>query len=239
MRRILESSIDFSKLGGLTEKDLKLETKKAVISEEGKKLTLELELNFVLPYEAVDKFRRTLLGQLRDIEDVEIRFTYRDLLQSREEALRFYIYHMITLVNGRFAHVTKTIYPERFLLEADKLIIYALGQLSVDVLNKEVAERFRELLKKDLDMDVSVVFENDSYSYRHVGKHLEEKEREVFEKHQERRWSPFRLQRQNRLRRCLLYLMQAAPQAELREQRRKNPSGVNAEEDMCLSREIS
>ena len=186
MRRILESSIDFSKLGGLTEKDLKLETKKAVISEEGKKLTLELELNFVLPYEAVDKFRRTLLGQLRDIEDVEIRFTYRDLLQSREEALRFYIYHMITLVNGRFAHVTKTIYPERFLLEADKLIIYALGQLSVDVLNKEVAERFRELLKKDLDMDVSVVFENDSYSYRHVGKHLEEKEREVFEKHQEK-----------------------------------------------------
>ena len=109
MRRILESSIDFSKLENLTKESLKLETKKAVISEESRTLTLELELNFVLPFEMVDKFKRSLLGQLRDVEDIDIRFTYKDLLQTKEEALQYYIHHMITLVNGRYAHVTKTI----------------------------------------------------------------------------------------------------------------------------------
>ena len=186
MRRILENSIDFSKLGNLTKEDLKLETKKAVISEESHKLTLELELNFVLPYEAVDKFRRSLLGQLRDVEDVEVRFSYKDLKQSLEEALEFYIYHMITLVNGKYAHVTKTIYTDRFNLENGTLTIYALGQLSVDVLNKEVAEKFSQLLKRDLGADLNVVFENDSQVYKAAGRQLEEKERAVFEEHQER-----------------------------------------------------
>lgn len=186
MRKILESSIDFSKLDGLKKEDLKLETKKAVISEKSRKLTLELELNFVLPYEAVDKFRRSLVGRLGDVEDVELKFTYKDMIQSREEALRFYIHHMITLVNGRYAHVTKTIYPDRFKLEGDRLTVYALGRLSVDVLNREVAEKFSQLLKRDLDMDVQVVFENDSDNYKTAGRQLEEKERAVFEEHRER-----------------------------------------------------
>jgi len=186
MRRILENSIDFSKLGNLTKEDLKLETKKAVISEESRTLTLELELNFVLPYEAVDKFRRSILGQLRDVEDVEVRFSYRDLIQTPEEALQFYIYHMITLVNGRYAHVTKTIYTDRFRLEGGVLTIFALGQLSVDVLNKEVADKFAQLLKRDLKLDVQVVFENDSDEYKDAGRQLEEKERIVFEEHQEK-----------------------------------------------------
>lgn len=186
MRRILENSIDFSKLGNLTKEDLKLETKKAVISEESRTLTLELELNFVLPYEAVDKFRRSLHGQLRDVEDVIVKFTYKDLLQTPQEALKFYIYHMITLVNGRYAHVTKTIYTDRFKLEGGVLTIYALGQLSVDVLNDEVADKFAKLLQRDLGLDVQVVFENDSDEYKDAGRQLEEKERIVFEEHQER-----------------------------------------------------
>lgn len=186
MQKILESSIDFSKLDGLTKEDLKLETKKAVISGESRTLTLELELNFVLPYEAVDKFRRSILGQLRDVEDVVVRFTYKDLIQSKEEALKFYIYHMITLVNGRYAHVTKTIYTDRFKLEDGRLTIFALGQLSVDVLNKEVADKFSQLLKRDLDMDVTVVFENHTEEYKDAGRQLEEKEKAVFEEHRER-----------------------------------------------------
>ena len=83
MRRILENSIDFSKLGNLTKEDLKLETKKAVISEESRTLTLELELNFVLPYEAVDKFRRSILGQLRDVEDVEVYIDHQKVVIIR------------------------------------------------------------------------------------------------------------------------------------------------------------
>ena len=55
MKEILESSIDFSKLGNYKKEDIEMETKKAVISRESGILSLELELNFVLPWEAVDE----------------------------------------------------------------------------------------------------------------------------------------------------------------------------------------
>ena len=186
MREILENSIDFSKLGGYTKEDLKLETKKAVISRETGDLTLELELNFVLPYEAVDKFRWALQGRLKDVNEINLSISYRDIIQTDEEAVGNYIGHMIGLVNGRYAHVTKTIYKDKWQLEEGCLTVYALGQMSVDVLNKEVAGRFEELLKRDLGIDATVRFENDTQEYKTIGKEMEEKEKRVFEEQKER-----------------------------------------------------
>ena len=186
MKEILESSIDFSKLGGYTKDDIDIEIEKAVISRETGILTLILELNFVLPYEAVDKFRRSLHGRLKDIEDIKLELRYSDLIQTKEEAIGYYIGHMIALVNGKYAHVTKTIYTDKWQLDENTLTIYALGQLSVDVLNKDVADKFEMLLKRDLDLDVKVRFENNTQEYKTVGRHMEEKERHVYEEHMER-----------------------------------------------------
>lgn len=186
MKKILENSLDFSRLGDWTSEDLKVETKKAVISRDGKKLTLELELNFVLPVEDLDRFKRTLVGQLQGVEQVQLKIEYRDLKQSVQEAMQFYIAHMIMLVNGKYAHVTKTIYTDRWDLTENQLKIYALGELSVEVLNKEVASKFEELLARDLGIQVSVVFINNSDTYKVVGRQMEEKERDVFEEHRKR-----------------------------------------------------
>lgn len=185
MRKILASVVDFSKLGNYRQEDLILETKKAVISEKSRTLMLELELNFVLPYEAVDQFKRTLLGQLKGVEDIELVLTYRELKQSTEEALAFYIAHMIALVNGKYAHITKTIYPDRWHLANGRLTIYALGQTAVDLLNQEIAGKFQQLLKRDLGLDAAVVFENDSKGYETVSIQMKEKERAVYAEHQE------------------------------------------------------
>ena len=114
MIKILEDSIDFSKLGNYDKSDLKMNTRKAVISRESRTLTLELVLNFVLPYEAIDKFKRNITGRLKDVHDVKLVIHYEELMQSKEEALAFYIGHMIALVNGRYAHVTKTIYTDKW-----------------------------------------------------------------------------------------------------------------------------
>ena len=150
MKEILESSIDFSKLGNYKKEDIEMETKKAVISRESGILSLELELNFVLPWEAVDKFKRSITGRVNGIKGLELEIRYRDLVQTTEEALRFYIGHMIALVNGKYAHVTKTIYTDKWELGEDELVIYALGQTSVDILNRDVAQLFEKLLKNCL-----------------------------------------------------------------------------------------
>ena len=62
--------------------------------------------------------------------------------------------HMIALVNGRYAHVTKTIYRDKWHLEENQLVIYALGELSVEILNRDVAGKFQMLLKRDLKEDI-------------------------------------------------------------------------------------
>ena len=131
MIKILENSIDFSKLGNHTKEELKSEVKRAVILQESKVLELEMDLNFVLPVEDLDLFKRSLVAQLPGIEDVVLLISYSDLRQTIEEALPFYIGHMISIVNGRFAHVTKTIEKEACSLEDGVLTIFALGELSV------------------------------------------------------------------------------------------------------------
>ena len=186
MKEILESSIDFSKLGNYKKEDIEMETKKAVISRESGILSLELELNFVLPWEAVDKFKRSITGRVNGIKGLELKIRYRDLVQSTEEALRFYIGHMIALVNGKYAHVTKTIYTDKWELGEDELVIYALGQTSVDILNRDVAQLFEKLLMRDLGLDVKVAFRNNTEEYKNAGKHMEEKERAVVTEHHSR-----------------------------------------------------
>ena len=79
MKEILESSIDFSKLGNYKKEDIEMETKKAVISRESGILSLELELNFVLPWEAVDKFKRSITGRVNGIKGLELEILYRRL----------------------------------------------------------------------------------------------------------------------------------------------------------------
>ena len=186
MKEILESSIDFSKLGNYKKEDIEMETKKAVISRESGILSLELELNFVLPWEAVDKFKRSITGRVNGIKGLELEIRYRDLVQTTEEALRFYIGHMIALVNGKYAHVTKTIYTDKWDLGEDELVIYALGQTSVDILNRDVAQLFEKLLMRDLGLDVKVAFRNNTEEYKNAGKHMEEKERAVVTEHHSR-----------------------------------------------------
>lgn len=186
MLEILENSIDFTRLGNHGREELKAETKKAVISEKDRVLFLELELNFVLPIESIDKFKRSLTGRLKGIEDVKLGLSYKDLAQTAEEAMPLYIHHMIGIANGKFAHVTKTIYTDDFRLEEGRLVIYALGQVSVEILNREVAGKFRQLILRDLGIDVDVVFENKREAYKEAGRHMEEKERVVAEKERER-----------------------------------------------------
>ena len=181
MIKILENSIDFSKLGNYEKEHLKAEVKRAVLLQESKVLELELDLNFVLPVEQLDLFKRSLVAQLPGIEDVKLLISYSDLMQTVEEALPLYISHMIHIVNGRFAHVTRTIEREDCRLEDGVLTIYALGELSVQILNRDVASEFQKLLKRDLGLEAKVVFENQVETYKKAGKHVEEKERRAVE----------------------------------------------------------
>ncbi len=114
MKDILTSCIDFVRLGGYDEKELKMETLKAAISEDSKVLNLTIALNFVLPMQCIDKFKRKLVARIEGIEDVDLKIEYRDVIQPVKEQIGYYIDHMIAIVNGKYAPITKTIYSDKW-----------------------------------------------------------------------------------------------------------------------------
>ncbi|MBQ9707703.1 MAG: hypothetical protein IJV66_00770, partial [Firmicutes bacterium] len=127
MIELLKSLVEDARPDGLKKEDFRCRAEKAVLSADGEKLTARLSLNFVLPYEIIDRFKRSIIGQLPGVEAVDLTLDYEDLLQSPEEALPFYIPHMVVIVNGSYAHVTRTIYTDDFSLDDETLTIRALG----------------------------------------------------------------------------------------------------------------
>lgn len=181
MLNILQGIIDPSKIGGHTIEDVNIRADKATISQDGKILTINLALNFVLPYETIDLFKRKLIGQLEGVESVKLTITYENLIQSIEEALPNYIQHMIVIVNGEYASATKTIYPEKFQFDGDSLTIKAVGETAVGVLNGDVASLFERLLERDMKLRCRVHFVNYEEAYSEAGKAIEDKARKAEE----------------------------------------------------------
>lgn len=177
MLEILKSVIDSDKIENHTIEEIQCRADKAQLSQDGSQLAINLTLNFVLPYETIDKFKRTIVGRLEAVKEVKLELRYENLLQTIEEAMPFYIQHMVVIVNGQYAHVTRTIYTDDFVLEDNSLVIRALGETAVKVLNKEVAVHFEKLLKRDLGAELRVSFENQKEQYSKAGKSIEEKAR--------------------------------------------------------------
>lgn len=187
MIEILEKYIDISKIGGYERERLSCTVKSAWISGEERRLTIALELNFVIPSGDLARFRKDMAEAVDGVETVDTIVSYKDIIQTRDEAVGLYIGHMIDIVNGKYAHVTKTISTDRWELSGERLTLFALGELSVEILNKEVAGRFHDLLLRDLSLDVDVVVKNNTDGYRAAGRKLEEKERSAAAAPEERR----------------------------------------------------
>ena len=131
---------------------------KASVSGESGILTLEIRLNFIVPIHLVDEMEQSALREIPGLRGVRINFKYEDVDLEREEIVQAFLGHMIRMVNGRYAVITKTILPEELSLEGDLLHIYALGDTAVRKLNEEVADQFEGLLLEHFGLRLRVRF---------------------------------------------------------------------------------
>ncbi|MDO4859905.1 MAG: hypothetical protein Q4A48_02640, partial [Bacillota bacterium] len=156
-----------------------VDLKGAALTKSGRGLTITLGLNFVMPYSCCEKIceavreKITSDGNIAGIEEVSLEFVYGPLVQSEEEACRAYVEHMIMMANGDYAAVTKTIMPEHTVVTDDEIRISAVGRLSVDRLNKEVASLFERMLEELPVTGRKVVFVNDTESWDETRQSLE------------------------------------------------------------------
>ena len=119
MRNLIDTSISWDKLGNHERQEYQYEITDAVIDSETGVLTITLRLNFVMPVIDMEKLSGILLNQFSDLSSVEFRYEFRDVIQTKEEIIPLFIPHMIQIINGKYASITKTIEPKKFELNED------------------------------------------------------------------------------------------------------------------------
>ncbi|MBP3384839.1 MAG: PHP domain-containing protein [Firmicutes bacterium] len=177
MINLIENSISWPKLGSHPKDEYRYVIERAVLGKYDNILRIQVRLNFVMPFSDVEKIETIAKDEVAGLEGVELHFEYEDIIQTPKEVIGLFIEHMIHIVNGSYAAITKTIFPEKFRMEEDKLIIYALGNTAVKLLNEQVASRFAKLLNENFGISVEVYFENHEETYREAHQQLIEQEK--------------------------------------------------------------
>lgn len=177
MKQLIENSISWPKLGSHPKEEYQFSIERAVLGRYDNILNIQIRLNFVMPFSDAEKIRAVAKSEVEGLSSVELQFVYDNVIQTPKEIVSLFIEHMIHIVNGSYAPITKTIFPKTFKLEGEKLTIFALGETSVELLNKQVASKFQQLLMDNFAIKVQVSFENHQEIYQQAYKKIEEKEK--------------------------------------------------------------
>lgn len=172
MKNLINNNITWSKLGDHPREHYEFSVEKAVMSKETNLLTVDIRLNFIVPFSDGEKICSIVKSEVSGLKDVKLNFIYERLILTEEKIVELYIEHMIHIVNGKYAAITKTIFPNEFKFDGQKLIIFALGETSVELLNRDVADQFARLLKEAFQIAVEVVFANHDAVYEEEVKRL-------------------------------------------------------------------
>ncbi len=166
MKTLLESCISWSRIGKHSKESYRCEICGAVLKKETMTFEVEIRVNFVVPYSDVIKMEQVMRKEFPEIAGIAFRFLYEDVILSEDEIIGHYIEHMIAEINGEYAHLTKTIFPEQFTFKEGVLTIKALGAAAVRQLNEKTARLFSRLLERDFGIHAQVVFENNVDTYQ-------------------------------------------------------------------------
>ncbi|MBR0596764.1 PolC-type DNA polymerase III [Sinanaerobacter chloroacetimidivorans] len=166
MKSLIENTISWNKIGKHPKECYQYSLEKAVVSKETAVLSMDMRLNFVVPYGDVDRICKLIKNEIPGLKGVKIQFIYVDMILSENEIFKLYIEHMIEEINGDYAAITKTIFPQEFDCEGEKLTIMALGDVAVKELNDKVAPLFEKLLYHNFNIHKTVHFANHQDTYK-------------------------------------------------------------------------
>lgn len=187
MKSLIENTIRWNKIGKHPKENYNYSIEKAVVSKETAVLSIDIRLNFVVPFSDVERIGKLIKNEIEGLKGVSIHFLYEDVILTEPEIVKHYMEHMIHEINGGFAAITKTIFPKEFTYEKGQLTIMALGDLAVKELNHKVAEQFEKMLNQNFSIQTKVVFVNHADNYKETTKEkteLAKKEMEEADKAQ-------------------------------------------------------
>ena len=140
---------------------MKFDLTRASIKKEQRVLSVDMTLNFVMPPAACHDIKHAVAEKLGGkINGVEINFSYDGLKMKEEEIIEAFIPHMIETAGGGYGGITKSIQADNFTWDGKNLTIYAVGEFTVDLLNKQVRKPFRQMLRQAFGIEADITFKN-------------------------------------------------------------------------------
>lgn len=170
MKNIIESTINWSKIGKHSKTEYLYSIEKAVVSKETAVLSVNIRSNFIFPFEDVDRISKLILNEVSGLKKVSLVFFYEDVILTKEEIIKLYIPYLIENTAEEFTFLTKSIFPDQYVYikESNSLTLMALGDTVVKALNDKVKNLFKRELKEKFDIDLSLEFENHRENYKEI-----------------------------------------------------------------------
>ena len=84
MQRTLTESIQFDKYRNCHPEDLKPEIRSAALSRDGRVLSLDLSLNFIMSAEEIEDFRSRILKKLPGVHHIELNIETHEPMNAAE-----------------------------------------------------------------------------------------------------------------------------------------------------------
>lgn len=177
MKQLIENSVSWPALGNHPKEEYRFTIERAVLGRHDNVLKIRVRLNFVMPFSDVKKIQAIIKNEVPGLSDAKLEFAYEEVIQTPQEIAGLFVEHMIQIVNGSYAPITKTIFPEKSRLKDGVLTIFALGETSVQLLNEQVASKFSRLLQENFAIEAQVVFKNHEEIYKKAHEELKEQEK--------------------------------------------------------------
>ncbi|MCL2436553.1 MAG: PolC-type DNA polymerase III [Clostridiales bacterium] len=165
MEHIIEQFISWDKIGKHERSEYTYTLGKAVMSKDRQTLTVNMELNFVIPHGDLAPLKQEIKSKVPGIKEVRFAFHYRDMVLTQQEQIALYIPYLVEEANGEYAAMTRTILTNEFVLNEDELVLYALGDVVVSRLNEHVASIFEKILSENMQIKRKIRFENHEEQY--------------------------------------------------------------------------
>lgn len=161
MKELFTQHITWEKVGNHPQTAYQIEVEHASFSKESRTLTVDVVLNFVVPFLDSEKIRAILTSSVNGVAQVTIRYHYQDVILSEEEIISLFLPHMIAHINGKYTALTSCIQQDRLTLAEGKIVFSVLGEFVTDSLNRQVAPLFQDLLSSSFGIPRQVSFQVD------------------------------------------------------------------------------
>ena len=173
MQNLIKASIPWGEYSCYNKEECEIVIEKSAFVKKTETLIIDLKLNFIIPYEALELIKNELTNKLSFVENVEFNFAFFDVNLNEKEFVKHYIEYIFDHMDDEFSHLTRTVNKNKYDHLDGKLTFYAVGDYVISEMNRIVCQKIERILNSHFDMSIEIEFKSCGETYESHIKHNE------------------------------------------------------------------